>query len=99
MQPFVDQLVSLSKEVRQLKGEESEEDEVSLDSSEDEPCQKKSRPNTSTPKVAPQKKKGKVPPLTVKLPPPAQIDLSHVDDEYIKREAGTFTHGVLWTLL
>ena len=99
MQPFVDQLVSLSKEVRQLKGEESEEDEVSLDSSEDEPCQKKSRPNTSTPKVAPQKKKGNVPPLTVKLPPPAQIDLSHVDDEYIKREAGMFTHSVHWTLL
>ena len=99
MQPFVDQLVSLSKEVRQLKGEESDEDEVSLESSEDEPCQKKSRPNTSTPKSAPQKKKRKVPPLTVKLPPPAQIDLSHVDDEYIKREAGMFTHSVHWTLL
>ena len=38
MQPFVDQLVSLSKEVRHLKGEESEEDEVSMESSEDEPC-------------------------------------------------------------
>ena len=89
MQPFVDQLVSLSKEVRHLKGEESEEDEVSMESSEDEPCQKKSRPTTSTPKAAPQKRKGnKVPPLTVKLPPPAQIDLSQVDDEYIKREAG-----------
>ena len=89
MQPFVDQLVTLSKDVRQLKGDESEENEVSMESSEDEPCQKKARPNTSTPKAAPQKKKGnKVSPLTVKLPPPAQIDLSHVDDDYIKREAG-----------
>ena len=47
MQPFVDQLVSLSKEVRQLKGEDSEVEEVSPESFEDEPCQKKSRPNTS----------------------------------------------------
>ena len=82
MQPFVDQLVSLSKEVRQLKGEESEKKDVSIESSEDEPCQKKLQPNTSTPKAVTQKKKGnKVPPLTVKLPPPAQIDLSHVDDD------------------
>ena len=89
MQPFVDQFVSKGKDVRQLKGEELEEDEVSLESSEDEPCQKKARPNTSTPKPAPQKKKeNKVPPLTVKLPPPARIDLSHVDDYYIKLEAG-----------
>ena len=89
MQPFVDQLTSLSKDVRQSKGEELEEDEVSLESSEDEPCQKKARPNTSTPKAAPQKKKGnKVPPLTVKLSPPAQIDMSHMDDDYIQREAG-----------
>ena len=100
MQPFVDQLVSLSKDVRQLKGEESEEDEVSMESSEDEPCQKKARPNASSPKSAPQKKRGnKVPPLTVKLPPPAQIDLSQVDDDYIKRKAGMFTQYVLWTLL
>ena len=89
MQPFVDQLVSLAKDVRHLKGEESEEDEVSMESSEDEPCQKKSRPTTSTPKAAPQRRKGnKGPPPTVKLPPPAQIDLSQVDDDYIKREAG-----------
>ena len=82
MQPFVEQLVSLSKEVRQLKGEESKKEDVSLEPSEDEPCQKKLRPNTSTPKAAPQKKKrNKVPPLTVKLPPPAQIDLSHVDND------------------
>ena len=75
--------------MRQPKGKESDDEEVSLESSEDEPCQKKSRPNTSTPKAVPQKKKGnKVPPLTVKLLPPAQIDLSHVDDDYIKREAG-----------
>ena len=89
MQPFAEQLVSLSKEVRQLKDENSEEYEVSLESSEDEPCQKKSRPNTSTPKSAPQKKKGnKVPPLTVKLSPPAPIDLSHVDEDFINREVG-----------
>ena len=88
MQPFVDQLVSLSKDVRHLKGEESEEDDVSMESSEDEPCQKKSRPTTSTPKAAPQRKGNKGPPPSVKLPPPAQIDLSQVDDDYIKREAG-----------
>ena len=81
--------------MHQLKGEKSDEKEVPFKSSEDEPCQKKSRPNTSTPKAAPQKKKGnKVQPLTVKLPPPAQINLSRVDDDYIKREAGYLPHIV-----
>ena len=75
--------------MHQLKGKKSDEKEVPFKSSEDEPCQKKSRPNTSTPKTAPQKKKGnKVPALTDKLPSPAQIDLSQVDEDYIKREAG-----------
>ena len=40
MQPFVDQLVSLSKNVQKLKGEESDEQEVSFESSKNEPCQK-----------------------------------------------------------
>ena len=88
MQPFVDQPVSLSKDARHVKGEESKEKEVSLESSEDEPCQEKSQPYIATTKAVRQKKKGKkVPTLTVKLLLPAQIDLRHVDNDYIKREA------------
>ena len=86
MQTFIDQLANLSKDVKQLRDEDSDDEELSLESSKEEPCQKKSRPSTSTPKAQPQKKnRKKVSSLTVKLPPLAQIDMTQVNNDYIKR--------------
>ena len=84
MQPFMDQLLTLGKDVRKLKGEASEDEKSSSESSDEEPPK---RQKTSTPTATPtsRRKKGN---KKVQLPDPVQMDLSQVDDDFIQREAG-----------
>ena len=76
MQPFIDQLLSLGKDVRKLKGESSDE--------EPPKCQKTSTPASSP---TPRRKKEVKKQVTVALPDPVHMDHSQVNYDFIQREA------------
>ena len=88
MQPLMDKLLALSKDVRKLKGDVSEEEESLSESSEEEPP-KRQKTSTPAPTSTPRRKKGNK--KQVQLPDPVQMDLSQVDDDFIQRQAGAPT--------
>ena len=91
MEPFMNQLLALGKEVRNLKGEASADEDSSSESSDEEPP-KRQKTSTPAPTSTPRRQKGQK--KTVTLPDPVQMDLSQVDDEFIQREAGASTLSV-----
>ena len=76
----MNQLLTLGKEVRKLKGEASADEDSSSESSYEEPP-KRQKTSTPAPTSTPRRQKGQK--KTVTLPDPVQMDLSQVDDEFI----------------